>query len=575
MIAKISTGADPRGLAAYLHGPGRETPHTFRTERGRLIAGGKVLCGTVAVTAKNPTRWGKDFARAARTNAKVVKSVWHCSLRCAPGDRRLRDEEFAAMAQTVAERMGFATHPWVAVRHDDDHIHLAVSRVDFVGRVWKNSQDRWRIVEVMRELERTHDLVQVAGPHRTTGRALSSGERRRAERTGQLAQRDVLREVVLAARDIAAGRGPEVFEAALADNTVGAAVRWRRNVASTGRMNGYSFHLAGHCDAGGEPIWWPASKLSRELSWAKLSAVLGGPEPDRRAAQTAVPKKRLERTARHEARRREAGQAQFAAGRWNQSRRRLSVLAARMQGSTGGQRKWQQVRAEMDQQQRLEEQAAAAAAAARAAMPVPVAQQLEVSQRRRQPWTPEMKRQYAIAKARAERDAQKAEHAKWTEVPGGGLRRDVPATRLRMFVSDDGTWSLARRSNPDQPVRSGHAATTAEACAQACTAAQQRLTQIWRQLPAEQRTEQSKSRVQRAWNSLTPAAPARCRRRPAPRPAHRAPAGRPPHHRRRTAAPTPTVTPGAACRHPPGTRGLPRRRCAPACHRGRRVRLGG
>ncbi|QRE83807.1 hypothetical protein F1734_25855 (plasmid) [Rhodococcus ruber] len=37
------------------------------------------------------------------------------------------------MAQTVAERMGFATHPWVAVRHDDDHIHLAVSRVDFVG----------------------------------------------------------------------------------------------------------------------------------------------------------------------------------------------------------------------------------------------------------------------------------------------------------------------------------------------------------------------------------------------------------------------------------------------------------
>jgi len=531
VIAKISTGSDPKGLAAYLHGPGKETPHTFRTEQGRLIAGGKVLCGTVAVTQKNPTRWGKDFVKAARTNAKVVKPVWHCSLRCAPGDRTLGDEEFAAMAQTVAERMGFATHPWVAVRHDDDHIHLAVSRVDFVGRVWKNSQDRWRIVAVMRELERTHDLVPVAGPHRTPTRALSSGERRRAERTGQLAQREVLREIVLAARDIAAGRGPEVFEAAIADNTAEAAVRWRRNVASTGRMHGYSFHLAGHCDAGGEPIWWPASKLSRELSWAKLSAVLGGPEPDRRAAHAAVPKKRLERTARHEARRQETGQAQFAAGRWNQSRRRLSDLAARMQGSTGGERKWQQVRAEMDQQQRLEEQAAEAAAAAQAGMPRSVAQQLAASQRRRQPWTPEMKRHYAIAKARAERDAKAAEHAKWTEVPGGGLRRDVPATTLRMFVSDDGTWSLARRSNPDQPVRTGHAPNPQEACAQACTAAQQRLTQIWRQLPPEQRTAQAQTRMQRAWNSLQPATPA-----PVPPPA-RTPTGTPAPGRAHTPPP--------------------------------------
>lgn len=508
MIAKISTGSDPKGLAAYLHGPGKETPHTFRNERGRLIAGGKMLCGTVHVSEKNPTRWGKDFARAARTNAKVVKSVWHCSLRCAPGDRTVGDEEFAAMAQTVAERMGFAEHPWVAVRHDDDHIHLAVCRVDFVGRVWKNSQDRWRIVEVMRELERTHHLVQVASPPRTTSRALSSGERRRAERTGQLAQREVLREVVLAARDIAAGRGQDVFEAAVADNAVGAAVQWRRNVASTGRMNGYSFHLAGHHDAAGEPIWLPASKLSRELSWAKLSPVLGGPEPDRRAAEAVVPKKLLERTVRREARRQEAGQEQFAAGRWAQTRQRLAALAAQVHGPTGGDRKWQDVEVEMNQQQRVEAQAAETAAVVAAATAVPLAQKLRAQQERRTPWTPEMKRQYAIAKARAERDAAATERGKWTEVPGGGLHRDVPGTTLRMFVSDDGAWSLNRRADPDRALHSGHAASRQEACVQACAAAQQRLKRIWQQLPTDKRTEQNSTALRRAWHSLTPTKPA-------------------------------------------------------------------
>ncbi|MFZ2530017.1 MAG: relaxase/mobilization nuclease domain-containing protein [Rhodococcus sp. (in: high G+C Gram-positive bacteria)] len=510
MIAKISTGSDPKGLARYLHGPGKATPHTYRNEAGRLIAGGTVIAGSVQVTAKNPTRWGRDFERAAATNARVGKPVWHCSLRCAPGDRRLTDTEFADIAQTVAERMGFENHPWVAVRHDDDHIHIAVSRVDFQGVTWKNSNDRWKVVEVMREVERTHGLEVVDSPERARRRQTTSGEQRQAVRTGKVPQRDGLREIVTAAHDIAAGQGVEAFEKALASNPV-ATVEFRRNVASTGRMNGYSFHLPGYVDAVGEPIWLPASKLDRRLSWSQLQKVLDGPQPERIAGEEAVPRRRLERPAAWEARRREVGAEQFTAARWEQARTLVGEVAAQIRGEQSAEQKWKQVDQALTSQDEAAKRAEAAAKTAAAVIgshPTEIRDMLAASQQQRKPWTPEMKRQYATAKAQAERAAKAKDAAKWTELPGGGFSRDVRGVNMRLWVSDDGAWSLTSKKDPDRQVVAGQAGTVAQAQAEAAAAAKKQVQALWKQTPPDKRTEQAAKTIRRAAADLTPTTPA-------------------------------------------------------------------
>ncbi|BDB63556.1 MULTISPECIES: relaxase/mobilization nuclease domain-containing protein [unclassified Rhodococcus (in: high G+C Gram-positive bacteria)] len=561
MIAKISTGADPKGLAAYLHGPGKETPHTYRDEAGRLFTGGQVIAGTVQVTARNPQRWGRDFERAAKTNARVSKPIWHCSLRCAPGDRRLTDAEFADIAQLVAERMGYETHPWVAVRHDDDHIHLALCRVDFEGRTWKNRHDRWRVVEVMREVEQRFGLVRVPVPARGQGRQLSTGEQRMAMESGVVAAKMQLRELVAAARDVSAGGGLEAFEAALTSNPV-APVQVRRNEASTGRMNGYSFHLSGHVDAEGTPVWFSASQLDRKLSWKQLSAVLDGPVPDRRVPAHELPKKRLERAVNWEKRRQQVGQEQFAAQRWQQVRNRLVQEVTALRGPSGGEQKWRKVRHERDEQQRMEDQrrrdteaaidafsrpqpqprrqpqdsqvevapeVLAAVEAAMQSSPRSVTQQMRDQEQNKAA----AKREYAIAKAKAEREARAKDAAKWAEIPGGGWRRDVAGIDLRMWVSDEGQWSVTSKTDPTKVFRQGESASAAAGQAAAAAAAKILVEGMWENTRSEKRTPQLESVVRAARADLTPTRPAK-----EPSPA-RSDRHRPPHR-----PPTPPTFPG-------------------------------
>jgi len=45
VIAKITRGSSARGLAEYLHGPGRAQEHSWRTEKGVTFAGGRVIAG--------------------------------------------------------------------------------------------------------------------------------------------------------------------------------------------------------------------------------------------------------------------------------------------------------------------------------------------------------------------------------------------------------------------------------------------------------------------------------------------------------------------------------------------------
>ncbi|WP_432537712.1 relaxase/mobilization nuclease domain-containing protein [Kineococcus arenarius] len=303
-------------------------------------SGGAVIGGNVCLDG---TTWASILSDAARTRPDITRPIWHASLRCAPGDRTLTDEEWAEAAALFAEAMGFvdridadidwhqrATQPWVVVRHGADHVHIAVSRVGFDGRVWHARQDYRQAQAACAQLEQMYGLsvaprTSTKDTQRTADHQLSAGEWRRGQRTGAAPERVQLAERVRAAVDAAAGAGREGFEAALDRAGVG----YRANQAANGRVSGYSFTLPGHTDAQGEAVWFRASQLDRALSWSKVAPVLETPAA---APAVVVPKKALETKARHE-RRIEQAQAEAVA---QQQAQRLDalpqVVAARVQG---------------------------------------------------------------------------------------------------------------------------------------------------------------------------------------------------------------------------------------------------
>ncbi len=273
MIASITRGKDAGALGVYLHGPGRHNEHAYNNR-----VHGMVIAGSVPVTdPTKPGQWVANMRRAYRGRDDVSRPVWQCSLRTAPDDRRLSDAEWADAAQMFAERLGFDQHPWVAVRHADDHIHLALSRVAHDGRVWLGRHDYRTTQDARRALETELGLVQAPlrrglSSERTPITQVQPGEYRMFTDAGQHPPRAVLAGQVLAAANTAAGRGRDAFEAELTERGIAFAV----NQASTGTVSGYRFAAptTAHADHNGEQVWFKASQLDKKLAWRQLSQVL-------------------------------------------------------------------------------------------------------------------------------------------------------------------------------------------------------------------------------------------------------------------------------------------------------------
>lgn len=160
MIAKITNGTRVGDIAGYLHGPGRANEHRFKVA-GRTHTGGRVIGGNLGYEGHTePDQWVKLMRQALNKRPEAKKPVWQCSLRNTATDRQLTDSEWADAGQSFAESMGFEGHPWVMVRHGDDHVHLVVSRVDFEGQLWSRSHDRRKAQNAASALEDAYGLEE-------------------------------------------------------------------------------------------------------------------------------------------------------------------------------------------------------------------------------------------------------------------------------------------------------------------------------------------------------------------------------------------------------------------------------
>ena len=197
--------------------------------------------------------------------------VWHCSVRVSGSDRVLSDGEWAEIARELLHGAGVAGRDdpggprWVAIRHADDHIHIAVVlvRQDTGRRFWPY-RDYPRLRETARELERRLGLTLTAGADGTAERAPSRGEREKAARHGRGAARPELvravRRAAIAADDV------ESFVAALEEG--GYRVEIRRG--PSGDALGYKVARPGDVTAAGEPVFYSGSKLAADLSLPRL-----------------------------------------------------------------------------------------------------------------------------------------------------------------------------------------------------------------------------------------------------------------------------------------------------------------
>lgn len=293
MIAKISRGTSIKGLANYLHGPGKANEHSYDGKTG-----GAQIGGNVGVEGDTTGGWADEVQEAIDLRPDIDKPVWHMSLRAAPGDPVLTDETWRDIAQSMGEQMGWSEQPWAMVRHADDHVHIAVSRVNYEGKVWNLYRDYLRAQEARVVVEREFALTQAPVRQRGPQVPVTSGEHSRALASAKTPPREVLADKVRAALEACQdqGLGRVELEALLREQKVLA----RANVASTGRVSGYSFSLEGHLDGVGEQVWFKGSQLDRELSWTQMGPRLN--PPPREVAVERPPRRFLEPPAKHRVR---------------------------------------------------------------------------------------------------------------------------------------------------------------------------------------------------------------------------------------------------------------------------------
>ena len=277
MIGKVGPrGSRVSGLIYYLFGPGRNEEHTDP----HLVAGWRH-----PAELEPPLRddGHRDFRhltgllqqpQEALGDRGFAKPVWHCSVRAAPGDRMLSDDEWAQVACDIMHRTGLAPYGqdddavrWVAVRHAADHIHIVamLARQDGTRpRLWN---DYYRVGEACRAAEQRFGLRQHRAPRpyrrpppdprgvgegppprpagTTPGHTPPGGQhrgRRRVQRAGVL-------------RPPGPGRR---------------LVRKRFSTRNPGEVTGYAVALPADTTQAGGPVWYSGGKLAPDLTLPKL-----------------------------------------------------------------------------------------------------------------------------------------------------------------------------------------------------------------------------------------------------------------------------------------------------------------
>ena len=272
-MQKIKRGKSFAGVVQYALKPGSHH------KSDPIVIGGNMLGDSALELIA-------EFDSTKHLRQDVAKPVWHNSLRL-PNGESLTAEQWSSIADDYMRRMGFGdTHLRCYVLHDDSagqHIHIIASRNDIAGgKLYLGRNENLISTRIISELEIAHGLTVTKTapsitPKQQKRRKVSRNEQMLSERTGLPSPKEALQQIL----DKSLADTPDLltFIKRLEEAKVG----WTANIASTGKMNGFSFEY--------RDIAFKASQLGKSYSWANLSNRLNYNPDHLEALRTNTPAK--------------------------------------------------------------------------------------------------------------------------------------------------------------------------------------------------------------------------------------------------------------------------------------------
>lgn len=266
-MRKIKRGKSFAGVVRYVLQPGAHH------KSDPIVIGGNMLSGSVLELIS-------EFNDTKQLRPDVQKPVWHNSLRLPDGES-LSNDQWVTIADDYMKRMGFSdTHLRCYVLHDDggQHIHIIASRIDMLGgKLYLGRNENLISTRIITELEIDHALTVTKAASSLSNtkpkrKRISRNEQMLSERTGLPSPKEALQQIL----DKSLADTPDLltFIKRLEEAEVG----WTANVASTGKMNGFSFSY--------RDIAFKASQLGKAYSWANLQKQLSYNPDHLKAIQT-------------------------------------------------------------------------------------------------------------------------------------------------------------------------------------------------------------------------------------------------------------------------------------------------
>jgi hypothetical protein len=244
----------------------------------KSVKGGKGLKGVIDY-ALNPEKspeliysnCGQDAKSILRTMQKFAllrpditqeHQVGHITLSLPPRVGKVESKLWTEMIDAARDKLGLDdSFACAAVRHEDrphDHLHLLFCRVSVNGNVHDKANIGLRCVATEALLEKRFNLQMVPEDEFVSRGHISKGEIEKAIKLGgTLPPRlQIAAALKIAVQDRPT---PQLF----AERLSAAGVGLRGNVASTGKMNGFSFTYDG--------VAFSGSKISKKYGWKALS----------------------------------------------------------------------------------------------------------------------------------------------------------------------------------------------------------------------------------------------------------------------------------------------------------------
>ncbi|EBP0140901.1 relaxase [Salmonella enterica] len=209
----------------------------------------------------------REFGQTKILRPDIKKPVWHNSLRLPHGEK-LSEAQWATVADDYMSRMGFTdTHLRCYVLHNNEagqHIHIMASRIDITdGKLYLGKNENLISTRIISELERIHGLTETAttSNRRAQGiKKLSRNEKMLSERTATPCPKVALQTCI----DNVLTNRPDLLSFIQQLEQVG--VTCQPNIASTGKMNGFSFEFQG--------IAFKASQLGKRYAWSNIQTLI-------------------------------------------------------------------------------------------------------------------------------------------------------------------------------------------------------------------------------------------------------------------------------------------------------------